>query len=174
MISRYFSNTVAVSLLVAMFVFMFFSSVNESAIMDELAHIPAGYSYLTQKDYRLNPEHPPLIKDLAGLPLLFLNLNFPEKDRAWLQQNSAPAWWTQFDLGTKFLYESGNNPREIIIWSRLPMVLLLLGFGLFLFKWAKELGGNYAGLATLTLFSFSPEFIAHGRLVTTDVGAALG
>ena len=161
-------------MLLTLFGTAFLSMVQDSLTFDELAHIPAGYSYLTQKDYRLNPEHPPLIKDLAGLPLLFLNLNFPEKDRAWLQQNSAPAWWTQFDLGTKFLYESGNNPREIIIWSRLPMVLLLLGFGLFLFKWAKELGGNYAGLATLTLFSFSPEFIAHGRLVTTDVGAALG
>ena len=71
------SNIIAVSLLLIMFLMMFFSAWNESATFDELAHITAGYSYLTQKDYRLNPEHPPLVKDLAAFPLLFLNLNFP-------------------------------------------------------------------------------------------------
>ena len=30
------------------------------------------------------------------------------------------------------------------------------------------------GLGVLTLFAFSPTFLAHGRLVTTDVGAAFG
>jgi hypothetical protein len=34
----------------------------DSAIFDETAHIPAGYSYLKLHDMRLNPEHPPLIK----------------------------------------------------------------------------------------------------------------
>lgn len=152
----------------------FLSMIQDSLTFDELAHIPAGYSYLTQKDYRVNPEHPPLIKDLAALPLLFLNLNFPKNDQTWLQENSAPAWWVQFDLGTKFLYESGNNPRAIIVASRFPMIFLLIALALFLFKWARKLGGNYAGLAALVIFSFSPNFIAHGRLVTTDVGAALG
>lgn len=27
----------------------------DSAIVDEVAHIPAGYSYVTRQDYRLNP-----------------------------------------------------------------------------------------------------------------------
>lgn len=161
-------------LLLTLFSTAFLSMAQDSLTFDELAHIPASYSYLTQKDYRLNPEHPPLVKDLAALPLLFLNLNFPSKDQVWLQEDSAPAWWVQFDAGTKFLYESGNNPRDIIIWSRLPMIFLLVFLAWFLFKWARELGGNYAGLAVLILFSFSPEFIAHGRLVTTDAGAAMG
>ncbi|MBI2041704.1 MAG: glycosyltransferase family 39 protein [Candidatus Nealsonbacteria bacterium] len=165
---------IAGALILTLFWTAFLSMKQDSLTFDELAHIPAGYSYLTQKDYRINPEHPPLIKDLAALPLLFLNLNFPAKDHLWLQENSAPPWWVQFDLGTKFLYESGNNPREIILWSRFPIILLLISLGLFLFKWARELGGNYAGLAVLALFSFSPEFIANGRLVTTDVGAAFG
>lgn len=41
-----------------------------SATFDEVAHLPAGYSYLTLDDFRLNPEHPPLIKSLAAWPLL--------------------------------------------------------------------------------------------------------
>ena len=41
-----------------------------SAVFDETAHLPAGYTYLTTRDFRLNPEHPPLAKELAALPLL--------------------------------------------------------------------------------------------------------
>ncbi len=42
----------------------------QSATWDETAHLAAGYSYLKWGDYRLNPEHPPLLKMLAALPLL--------------------------------------------------------------------------------------------------------
>ncbi len=163
------SNTIALSILGLMFVLMFFSAQNESAIMDELAHIPAGYSYLTQKDYRLNPEHPPLIKDLAALPLLFLNLNFPTDVKAWAKDING-----QWDMGRIFLYESGNNPDQILFWSRLPLMLLALLFGWFIFNWSKRLYGDRVGLLVLLFFAFSPTFIAHSRYVTTDLAAAFG
>ncbi|KPJ54861.1 hypothetical protein AMJ49_07335 [Parcubacteria bacterium DG_74_2] len=54
------TNIIAVVLLAVMLVTAFFSMKDDSATMDELAHIPAGYSYLSQKDFRLNPEHPPM------------------------------------------------------------------------------------------------------------------
>jgi len=54
------------------------------------------------------------------------------------------------------------------------MILLLIFLGWFIFRWTKELAGNKIALLVLTLFSFSPTFLAHGRLVTTDVAAALG
>ena len=44
---------------------------NSSATCDEVAHLPAGYTYLRWHDYRMNPEHPPLVKKLAALPLLW-------------------------------------------------------------------------------------------------------
>ena len=165
---------IAGSLVLVMFLTAFFSMKETSLTFDELAHIPAGYSYLTEQDYRINPEHPPLVKDIAALPLLFLDLNFPNGDQTWLQTDSAPAWWVQFDLGTKFIYGSDNNPKEIIFWSRIPMIAILLLFGLFLFKWVKELAGNVSALAVLALFSFSPAFLSNGVLVTNDVGAAFG
>src|SRR5712691_10266075 len=48
-----------------------------SQTSDEAAHLAAGYAYLTTADFRLNPEHPPLIKEIAALPLLPLGLTFP-------------------------------------------------------------------------------------------------
>ncbi len=44
---------------------------SSSATYDETANLSAGYSYLRWNDYRLGPEHPPLIKELAALPLLW-------------------------------------------------------------------------------------------------------
>ncbi len=160
-------------LLFVMFFTAFLSIRDDSLTFDEVSHIPAGYSYLTQKDYRLNAEHPPLIKDLAAIPLLFLDLNFPKDHSSWIQEGN-PVWWLQFDFGNQFLYHSGNNPDKILIWSRLPIILLLILLGLFIFLWTKKSFGNKAALLTLFLFSFSPTFLAHGRLVATDVGAAFG
>jgi len=147
----------------------FLSTQNISLTMDEKAHIPSGYSYLAFQDYRLNPEHPPLAKDLAALPLLFLNLNFPVSHHCWTTDVNG-----QWDCGYQFLFNSGNNPDQIIFWARLPMMFLLLLLGWFIFFWARRLGGNKPALLALTLFSFSPTLLAHGRLVTTDIAAAFG
>ena len=44
---------------------------NSAATYDEPVHLSAGYTYWRWHDYRLNPEHPPLIKKLAALPGLW-------------------------------------------------------------------------------------------------------
>jgi len=167
------TNLMALILLAVMAATAFLSLKQDSLTFDELAHIPAGYSYLIKQDYRVNPEHPPLIKDISAIPLLFLGLNFPDGSPNWLQPE-APAWWVQFDLGREFLYGSGNNPRQIILWSRSAMIGLLILLGWFLFYWARQIGGNTVALGVLALFAFSPTFLAHGRLVNTDIGAVLG
>src|SRR3989344_4547000 len=102
---RLASRIVLISILALSLGLMVFSSLQESAVMDELAHIPAGYSYLNNLDYRLNPEHPPLVKMLVGIPLLFLDLNFPIDNPAWRTAVNG-----QWDMGTAFLYQSGNDP----------------------------------------------------------------
>ncbi|MDP3995776.1 MAG: glycosyltransferase family 39 protein [bacterium] len=167
-------NIAAILLLGIMLIMAVSSMKGDSLTFDELAHIPAGYSYLAKQDYRLNPEHPPLAKDISAIPLLFLDLNFPDNDQTWLQEESAPAWWVQFDFGKKLLYDSGNNPREIIFWSRFAAIIMLLLLGWILFCWTKKITNNTVALGVLTLFAFSPTFLAHGRLANTDVGAVFG
>ncbi len=145
----------------------FLNAWNDSATFDEVAHIPASYSYLTQQDMRLNPEHPPLIKDLAGFPLLFLNLNFDTTHSSWTTDNVADNQW---NAGRKFLYHSGNNADLILFWSRVPIILLSLLLGLFIFKWVKELAGVIAGLIAFIFYSFDPNILGHNHYVTTDIG----
>lgn len=163
-------NLIATTLLVFVFLITFFSMKGDSLTMDELAHLPAGYSYLTQKDMRLNPEHPPLVKDLAAFPLLFIkNIEFSSTIKAWKEDVNG-----QWDFGNQFLFKSSNPADQMIFWGRMPMILLLLLLGFYIFKFSKNFFGEKAALLALFLFSFSPTFLAHGRLVTTDVGAAFG
>ena len=156
-------------ILAASFATMATVSLQESAIMDELAHIPAGYGYVKFLDYRLNPEHPPLVKITSAIPLVFLNLNFPTDRTAW--QDDINGQWA---VGTQFLYESGNDADKIIQWARVgPMILTLILIA-FAYFWSRELlGPKWAFLPTI-FTAFSPTILAHGHYVTTDIGAALG
>lgn len=156
-------------IVVVSFALMLNASFQESATMDELAHIPSGYGYVKKLDFRLNPEHPPLVKALAAFPLLFQKLNFPTDKSPW-QTDINGQWAT----GAQFLYESGNNADKIIQWSRLGPMLLTLILIIFIYIWSKELIGRWWALLPTFLFSFSPTVLAHGHYVTTDIGAALG
>ncbi|TSC77439.1 MAG: hypothetical protein G01um101433_594, partial [Parcubacteria group bacterium Gr01-1014_33] len=165
-------NIFAGVILFIMFALMLGSVWNDSATMDELAHIPSGYGYISQLDYRLNPEHPPLLKAISGLfAWTFASPHpyFPTSIKSWQEDING-----QWDQGRAFLYESGNDAEAIIFWSRVPVVLLVLLFGWLIFWWTKKKIGNTTALFTLLLFAFSPTFLAHSRYVTTDLAAAFG
>ena len=146
---------------------------NDSATFDEVAHIPAGYSYIQMHDMRLNPEHPPLLKDLIGLPLALLNLKFDTTQPFWTGENLPRIWDDgQWAAGKHLLYEAGNNPDQILFWARLPIILISVILGLFLFMWGKEIAGTLGGLFILTLYAFDPNILGHNHYVTTDIGIA--
>jgi hypothetical protein len=151
------------------FILMFDASRQESAIMDELAHIPAGYGYIAKLDGRLNPEHPPLVKIIAALPLAFQHLNFPTDSTAWKTDVNG-----QWMMGAQFFYESGNDADKLIQWARLGPILLTLLLSILVFAWSKTLMGSWWALIPTALTAFSPSILAHGHYVTTDVGASLG
>lgn len=141
----------------------------DSAIVDELAHIPAGYANVRYLDYRLNPEHPPVVKAIAALPLLFQQVTFP---------TDSPAWTTdvngQWTIGRQFLYESGNDADRMIYAARIGPIILTLLTVLLLYFWAASVVGRWWALLPAFLFAFSPTVLAHGHYVTTDIGATLG
>lgn len=138
----------------------------ESQTVDEAVHLSAGLSYLKTGDFRLNPEHPPLIKELSALPLLFTKVTFPVNDPTWSK-------WAQYPLGVVFLYQNALSPQTILFLGRLPNMLLTILLGWLIWRTSRKLFGDWGGLFSTSLFAFDPGFIAHGSLVTTDLGFTL-
>ncbi|MBI4993683.1 glycosyltransferase family 39 protein [Candidatus Wolfebacteria bacterium] len=168
-ISKNFRFSLLAIIILISFSLMLNASLQESATMDELAHIPAGYSYVKYLDYRLNPEHPPLLKAISAIPLLFQKINFPIESQNW--QNDVNGQWA---VGSQFLYESENNADKIIQWSRLGPMILTLILIIFIYIWSSELIGAWWAFLPTFLFAFSPNVLAHGHYVTTDIAATLG
>jgi hypothetical protein len=140
----------------------------ESQTIDEAAHITAGYSYITTRDFRLNPEHPPLLKEISALPLLTLNVKNVKSIQTW-------ATGDEWKTGKDFVYKSPSSPRQIIFVARLANILVATTLGLLIFSLATWFTKSKSyGLLALSLFSFDPNVIAHSHYVTTDIASALG
>ncbi len=50
---------------------LWYHATRTSVTIDEPVHILAGHRYWQCGDFGINPEHPPLLKLLAALPLIF-------------------------------------------------------------------------------------------------------
>jgi hypothetical protein len=140
---------------------------NDFIIGDEVYHLSSGYSYLALGDMRMNPTHPPLIKIVAAIPLLFNNLSFPSFS-SWKDVSS------DGQIGSKFLYNDQNLTRSIIREARFMMLMFTMALALTVFLFTCRYFGKNEGLLALFFLSFSPTILAHGHFITTDIGAALG
>ena len=65
-----------------------------------------------------------------------------------------------------------NDADTLYARARKTMLLLPLLLAIVIFAWAGEVWGWWGGAVAAALFAFDPNFIAHGALVTTDVGVA--
>src|SRR5215469_13746772 len=76
-ISSRSANIIAIALLAVMAVLLVSSVRQESQTFDESIHLYAGFENWKHADFGKNPEHPPLVKLLAALPLLPMGLHEP-------------------------------------------------------------------------------------------------
>lgn len=142
------------------------SVVQKSPTYDEPAHLTAGYSYCMYDDYRLQPENGNLPQRWFALPVLFGGYEFPVDPVAW---QKADVW----NLSARFLYASGNDPHSLMFRGRAFAILLSAAVCLTVYFWSTSLFGQTGGLISLLICSFSPTILAHGRLMTSDMCAAL-
>lgn len=139
----------------------------DATVNDEIAHLPAGYTYWKTGDFRLNPEHPPLAKLIAGLPLRLMSLRWPEEEEA-VHWSIGQEWV----FGYRFLFLSGNDPDRIIFWGRIPMLLWGVLLIVTVYGVTRGLYGPRGSLIALVLVTFCPEILAHSHFVNTDAAVA--
>ncbi|MBI1762653.1 MAG: glycosyltransferase family 39 protein [Acidobacteria bacterium] len=150
------------------------SARRQSVTSDETNHVPAGYSYLKWGDFRANPEHPPFIKQFAALPLLWLNPEMSKVAPYWMEMGKGligPRHSDELLFGYEFLYQQNAGDR-LVFWARIPIILLALLLGCGVGWWAWQLYGWQAGVTALLLYLLLPDLLAHGQLVTTDLGVS--
>jgi len=142
---------------------LLYSVRQESLTWDEGDHIFAGYMSLKHHDFGLNPEHPPLVKMVAAIPLQSMNLREPQLQNRYFKSEA-------YMGGRDLIF--GNDFNTIIFRARLFASVFALMTALLAFLAAREMFGTGAGFIALFLIVFEPNFLAHGGLVTTDTGAA--
>ncbi|MGC9521877.1 MAG: ArnT family glycosyltransferase [Anaerolineae bacterium] len=135
-----------------------------SATVDEGFHITSGYEYLRTGRMHLLDEHTPLAKALFAWPLFFVPDLVPPE---------AAAAYTRGDLievaqETTLAYRPLDR---VIVAPRVAAALLTLLLAATIYRWASKWARAPANLLALTLCAFDPNFIAHGSLGTTDMGA---
>ena len=154
------------ALLVVFFLQVLFVSLAKSPSWDEPGHIAAGLTYLETGNFLVNPQHPPLLKELSGLSLMLSGARLPEgpPTREFLKGNPAYQWM----VGSKILV-TGDLERNLLR-ARLPLMLVAVMLGALIFVWGRQLMGAAAALGGLFLFALDPTVIAHSGMVTMDVG----
>jgi 4-amino-4-deoxy-L-arabinose transferase-like glycosyltransferase len=138
----------------------------ESLTFDEDDHMYAGYRMWKNGDYGLNPEHPPLVKLLATLPVLAEDLWVPPLKGIFFKGEA-------YSGGQAWLAHNDGGSQRLVFRMRMAAALLAIALSLVVFFATRTWFGTTAALVALTLVVFDPDILANSGLVTTDVGATL-
>jgi hypothetical protein len=114
-------------------------------------------------DFGLNPEHPPLVKLIAALPLLHLPVKMPARQNRFFKLEG-------FLGGKEFFFS--NDADGMLFRARLAVSFFAVLLAVLVFLAAKEMFGTWAGFIALALLAFDPNFLAHDAVVGTDTGLA--
>jgi tetratricopeptide (TPR) repeat protein len=133
--------------------------------LDEAYHIAAGVSYVKYGDFRINPEHPPLVKLWVGSIIAATGFRLEP-----LRQFSDKPDERAFTQSAVFLK---NNPDSVQRRARIAMfvlnALLLIAFALAL----EHVFDAAVALGTLLFLIIDPTVAAHWPVVMTDLPVAL-
>lgn len=152
----------------AHFVLGFTSLIQKAPTADEYTYISTAYLYLQTGDYRLDQTHPPLIRFLIGIPLQFLTIELPPLQKELWDTNAS--YTLGYQIGWEMLLSGMNHWPTVVIWSRLPILLLSCLLAWLVFSWSTKIYGTGGGLTALFFYALSPNILAHARLATLDLG----
>ena len=141
----------------------------DSFDLDEAYHITAGVTYARLGDYRLNPEHPPLVKVWVGMflsPDICKTPQFrPLADKLDERHFSEDVVFTQ------------NDPDPIQKRARLAMFVLngalMLAFSLAVWRAFGSKIGPMMATGALAFLMIDPSVAAHMPVVLTDLPVAI-
>jgi len=143
------------------------ASTHKGLSFDEGEQIATGYNIWLRGDFRMESANGDFVKRWATLPLLLSRPNMVgTADPAWREGD---AYWT----GYQFFFHNGNRPESLLLQTRAMVTLLGVATGLLVFLCSRSLFGAGGGLLSLLLFAFSPNMLAFGALVSSEMSLCL-
>lgn len=136
----------------------------DSFTIDEAYHIGAGVAYVQTGDFRLNPEHPPLVKLWVGA---FVSGIYQLSPYRVIADKSDERKFVEEDVYLN------NDPDAIQSRARVAM-FALNALLLFFFAFAaRRVLGDIISLAATAFLAIDPTVAAHLPVVMTDLPVAL-
>jgi 4-amino-4-deoxy-L-arabinose transferase-like glycosyltransferase len=152
-----------VSLLVILAVELFVPARQQSQTPDEANHLLGGVRSWKYGDFGTNPEHPPLAKLVAALPVLSVPSPPAIPYAKFFKMEN-------FSSGAEFLY---THDADDMLWrARVAISIFTFTLALLVLAAGSEMFGPRAGLVALLIFVFEPNLLAHGAMVTTDMASS--
>jgi len=136
----------------------------ESQTYDESNQLLSGYTYLTRGHFTVALEQPPLLKLLWAVPVAILRPDPPPADIPLADP------WT---AGRAFLYRNRIPADSMLMAGRSAAIAISALLGMAVAFWARRHFGSGVALAAVFFYAFDPNFLANGRYMKNDVGAAL-
>jgi len=148
----------------------------KSATYDEWGHLGNGIRFLHPQDTRFPMDlahliNPPFGRILAALPMDISNWHMEG-----LQEYSQPRCRAEkkfFDRLAVFPFQFDISTVDVLKKGRIPGLLFsLLGIPLLMVL-GSELGDIRKGIYAAFIYSFSPNLLAHARLMTPDASVTV-
>jgi 4-amino-4-deoxy-L-arabinose transferase-like glycosyltransferase len=154
------------ALIVIMLAQLWTSVVQLSITSDEVDHLHAAFRYWQCNDFGWNPEHPPLVKIIAGVPLQFMHVTDPLPHAC----GATNVKVVDFLAGHQFVFA---NPERMLTAARFSVSIFSVLLLLTAWFAARKMFGFPVAIIASVLVAFEPNILAHGALITTDVAATL-
>tara|TARA_R110002111_G_scaffold250245_1_gene314461 strand:+ start:8869 stop:10761 length:1893 start_codon:yes stop_codon:yes gene_type:complete len=158
-----------VCLFLAVHVFLLaYIATQKSPTFLEPAFLVSGLSHWESGHYELYRVNPPLVRMVAALPVLLEEHRMEFIREKYFSINSRAEYWA----GYEFIKHNGERSIWLITLARFACIPFSIIGGIVCYRWANELYGQVAGLLACGTWSFSPNILGHGSLITTDAHAA--
>jgi hypothetical protein len=154
---------IALGLLAAHLAQCLWAARRDSVTIDEFAHLPIGLHFLQTGDFSVDPANTPLARMIAAACVQLLSPTFAPE-----------AGVDEWIMGQHLVAANPERVHEIFFVARLVIALFSAACGWIVWRWARALWGETAGLVALGLYAFAPSLLAHGHLITLDTAGTTG
>lgn len=144
------------------------SSVVHSPNWDEMAHLPSGLIHWQSGRFDLYRVNPPLVRMIAGIPVLPTDAKTNSSHRAADSVYSR----AEFEIGRRFISDNSGSSFWYFTLARWAVIPLCLIGPWICYCWACDLYGRFSGLIAVILYCFCPNMLAWGASITPDAAAA--